>query len=287
VLIEVRAAGVNPVDYKRYSGAYGTDAAQLPMRLGFEAAGVVSEVGDGAATEGFDGPLGVGDEVIAYPVGGAYTTDLVAPASNVVHKPAPLSFEEASGLMLAGATAVHAIAVAKPAPGDTLLVHGAAGGVGLMVVQLALVQGARVVGTAGERNHERLRQLGAEPVLYGDGLLERIRSLAPDGVDAAIDTVGTEEAINASLALVKDRERIVTIVAFQKAQELGLKALGNGPGADPGTETRSKARLQLARLAGEGKLQVFLGGTYPLSEAAAAHEALASGRAQGKIALVP
>jgi len=286
VLVEVRAAGVNPIDYKRYRGSSGADPAQLPMRLGFEAAGVVSQVGDGDQAQGFDGPVRAGDEVIVYRVDGAYATELVVAASSVVHKPATISFEQASGLMLAGATAVHALQVAKVGPGDTVLVHGASGGVGLMVVQLAVGLGARVVGTAGVDSHERLRQLGVEPVTYGDGLLERARSLAPTGFDAAIDTAGTDEALSTSVALVADRDRVVTVVAFQRWQELGIKAIGGGPGADPGTKTRSEARLKLARLAGEGKLQVFMAGTYPLAQAGAAHEALAAGRAHGKIALL-
>jgi NADPH:quinone reductase-like Zn-dependent oxidoreductase len=156
-----------------------------------------------------------------------------------------------------------------------------------MAVQLAVASGAKVIGTASQENHDRLRQLGAEPVTYGDGLLERIRSLSPSGVDAVIDVAGTDEAITASLALVADRDRVVTLVAYQKAQELGLKSLGSGPGADPGTQTRAAARLRLVDLAGEGKLQVFVAATYPLSEAAAAHTALASGRAHGKVVLLP
>ena len=233
VLIEVRAAGVNPIDYKVYSGNLGRDASKLPMRLGYEAAGVVTQVGDGAHAEGLDGPLAAGDEVIVYPVAGAYATELVATATNVVHKPARLNFEQASGLMLTGATAAHALEVTEVGAGDTVLVHGAAGGVGLMVVQLAVGAGATVIGTAAERNHERLRQLGAEPVVYGEGLLERVRALAPGGVDAAIDCVGTEEAVNSSLALVAKHERIATLVAYGLAQQAGIKALGMG-GRRPG-----------------------------------------------------
>ncbi|MGH9104484.1 MAG: NADP-dependent oxidoreductase, partial [Acidimicrobiales bacterium] len=283
VLVEVRAAGVNPIDYKLYRGGPGADPSKLPMRLGFEVAGVVVEARDGA----LDGPLREGDEVIAYPVGGAYASALVTAAANVVHKPANIGFEEASGLMLAGVTAVHALHAVKAGPGDTLLVHGASGGVGLMVVQLAVKDGVQVIATASEANHQRLRELGAEPVSYGDGLLQRARSLAPGGADAAIDIAGTGEAIDTSLALVADRGRIATLVAFERAQATGIKALGGGPGADPGSDIRAAARLQLARLAGDGRLRVFLAATYPLAHAGAAHQALASGRAHGKVALVP
>jgi NADPH:quinone reductase-like Zn-dependent oxidoreductase len=285
VLVEVRAAGTNPVDYKLYSGAYGKDPSQLPMRLGMEAAGVVSAVGDDA--EGPAGPINPGDEVIAYPIRGAYAALVVVPASTVVPKPATLSFEEAGGLLLTGTTAVHALTVTGVGSGDVVVVHGASGGVGLMVVQLAVNAGARVIGTASQASHAYLRELGAEPVIYGDGLVERIRALVPGGVDAAIDAVGSDEAVDASVALVTDRKRIVTIAAFQRGLELGLKIIGAGPGGDPGTEIRAAARLELVRLAEAGKLQVRVAGTYPLSEAATAHRELAAGHTHGKIVLVP
>ncbi len=286
VQVEVRAAGVNPVDYKVYSGARGDDPSLLPMRLGREASGVVTAVGQGA-TGPAGGQFQPGDEVIGYPVDGAYATEIVAPASSVLPKPAALSFEQASGLMLTGATAFHALTVTNVTKGDTIVVHGAAGGVGLMVVQLAVHIGARVIGTAGESGHAYLRQFGAEPVVYGDGLVERIRELAPGGVDAAIDTVGTTEAIDTSLALVPDRSRIVTIAAFQRGLELGIKVIGGAPGADPGTEVRSAARLDLLRLVEEDKLRVVVAAIYPLFEAADAHRALQVGHTHGKIILVP
>jgi NADPH:quinone reductase-like Zn-dependent oxidoreductase len=285
VLVEVRAAGTNPVDYKLYSGAYGKDPSQLPMRLGMEAAGVVSAVGDDA--EGPAGPIHPDDEVIAYPIRGAYAALVVVPASTVVPKPSTLSFEEAGGLLLTGTTAVHALTVTGVGSGDVVVVHGASGGVGLMAVQLAVNAGARVIGTASQASHAYLRELGAEPVIYGDGLVERIRALVPGGVDAAIDAVGSDEAVDASVALVSDRKRIVTIAAFQRGLELGLKIIGAGPGGDPGTEIRAAARLELVRLAEAGKLQVRVAGTYPLSEAATAHRELAAGHTHGKIVLVP
>lgn len=288
VLIEVRAAGVNPIDFKIYRAGPTNDPSRLPLRLGFEAAGVVQMVGGGAGTiDGFDGPLAVGDEVIAYPAAGAYATEILAPAANVVHKPAGIDFPQASGLLLTGATAVHALEVAKVGAGDTVLVHGASGGVGLMAIQLAVASGARVIGTAAERHHEQLRKLGVEPVAYGEGLVERVRALAPGGVDASIDIAGTEESVQTSLAVARDRDRLVTVVNSQEARDAGIKAIGGGPGADPGTEVRSAARLRLTRLAGQGELEVFMAGTYPLAQAAAAHEALMAGRAHGKIALIP
>jgi NADPH2:quinone reductase len=280
VQIEVRAAGVNPVDYKSYAGTSGADKSKLPMRLGYEASGVVLAVGDGAV--GPAGPVRPGDAVIAYPVPGAYATEVVTNAANVLPKPAELSFEQAGGLLLTGITAYEALHVTNVVAGETVLVHGAAGGVGLMVVQLAVASGARVIGTASEGSHAELSKLGAEQVTYGSGLAERIRALAPHGVDAAIDTVGTDEAIGTSLALVADRDRIATIAAWQRGSELGLKVVKG-----PGPQERAAAGLELIRLVGEHRLQVLVAATYPLSQVAEAHEALASGHTHGKIILVP
>ena len=283
VLIEVRAVGTNPIDYKMYSGAYGKDASQLPMHLGYEAAGVVSAVGGDA--EGPAGPIRIGDSVIAYPVHGAYAAQVIAPASSVVPKPSTFSFEQAAGLLLTGTTAAHTLHVTAVAAGDTVVVHGASGGVGHVAVQLARNAGARVIATASEAGHAYLRELGAEPVVYGDGLVERICELAPDGVDAAIDTVGSDEALDVSVTLVADRNRIVTIAAFQRGVDLGIKVIGAGPGGDPGTEIRAAARLELVRQAEVGKLRVRLASTYRLAEAAAAHRELLSGHTHGKIVL--
>ncbi len=290
VLIEVRAAGTNPVDYKLYSGAFGRDPARLPMRLGFEAAGVVTAVGfdpDGRAVEGPGGPISPGDEVIAYRIDGAYADRVVVAASVVLPKPAGMSFEQASGLMLTGTTAVHALTAARVGRGDTVLVHGGAGGVGLMAVQLAVQAGADVIATASEGPHARLRELGAEPVLYGSGLVDRVRALAPDGIDAALDMVGTDEALDASVELVADRRRIATVAGFGRAPELGIQALGGGPGADPGTDIRSAARMELVHRVEAGELVVDIAAVHPLADAAAAHRELAAGHAHGKVVLVP
>lgn len=285
VLLGIRAAGINPIDYKMYSGAFGADPSQLPMRLGMEASGVVAAVGADA-----DGPAGTvrpGDEVIAYPIQGAYAAQAVVPASSVVPKPAALSFEEAAGLMLTGATAVHGLTVIGAGPGDTVVIHGAAGGVGLMAVQVAVSAGARVIGTASEGRHAYLRELGAEPVTYGDGLTDRILAAAPAGIDAAFDTVGSDEALDVSVALVADRGRIVSIAGWQRGPGLGIKLIGGGPGADPGTEIRAAARMELVRLVEAGKLQVRVAASYPLADTAAAHRDLMSGHTHGKIVLVP
>jgi NADPH:quinone reductase len=285
VRVAVRAAGVNPIDYKSYSGAFGADPARLPIRLGSEAAGVVTAVGPDAA--GPAGPVAVGDEVIAFRAPGAYAAELVLPAQAMVPKPAALDWAQASGLMVTGVTAWHALTVTNVHEGDTVLIHAAAGGVGVMAVQLAVARGASVVATASPARHAFLRELGATPVAYGPGLAGRVRAVAPDGVTAALDLIGTGEAMDVSLALVPDRARIVTIAAFAKGLEAGIKVIGGAPGADPGTEIRNAARLDLIRLAGAGSLKVFVTQTFPLTEAAAAHRAIMTGHATGKIALLP
>ncbi|RZI87044.1 MAG: NADP-dependent oxidoreductase, partial [Microbacterium sp.] len=281
----VLACGVNPADIKSYSGAFGTDPAALPKRLGFEAAGVVTAVGPDAV--GPEGPIAVGDEVIAFRIAGAYAGDVVVPATAVIRKPASLDWPQAAGLMLTGATAVHLLTATDVGEGDTVLIHGASGGVGLMAVQLAALRGASVIATASEKRHGILEELGAEPVTYGEGLLDRVREVAPDGVDVALDLIGNAEALEVSLALVADRDRIPTIANFADGPAAGIKVLGGGPGADPGDEVRANARVPLARHAGDGSLTVHLGATFPLDEVAEAHRLQLSGKAGGKIVLLP
>jgi NADPH:quinone reductase len=156
-----------------------------------------------------------------------------------------------------------------------------------MVVQLAVARGATVVGTASPARHVLLRELGVIAVTYGDGLADRIRAAAPQGIDAALDLVGTDEAIDVSAELVADRKRIATIAAARRGLELGMQVLGGGPGADPGTELRNAARPELARLAGDGSLRVLVSQTFPLENAGAAHRAMMDGHTLGKIALIP
>ena len=276
--VTVRAAGVNPIDWKLYSGAYGTDPAGLPMRLGFEVAGTLSAIGDGVS--GWQ----VGDEVMAR-VQGGYADAVLADATALIPKPAALDFDQASGLLLAGATAVHCLVATAVGPGDTVLIHGAAGGVGHLAVQAAVARGARVIGTAGEHNHEMIRRLGGDPVSYGAGLADRVRALAPGGVTVAVDTVGTAEALDVSEELVADRARIATIANFARGTADGILVLGNGPGGDPGDDIRRAAGDELAALAADGRLTVVVGRAFPLREAAEAHRAGMTGHGAGKIAL--
>jgi NADPH:quinone reductase len=283
--IAVRAAGVNPVDYKVYSGALRRDPSALPVRLGYEAAGVVTATGQDAV--GPAGPVRAGDEVIAFRVSGAYASELVADGAALVPKPPALDWAPAAGLMLTGATAWHCLEATAVATGDTVLLHGAAGGVGIMAIQLAVGRGARVIATGSAASEELLRDLGAMPVAYGHGLAGRVRELAPGGVDVAVDLVGTDEAVDVSLELVADRARIATIAAAGRAGRDGFKALGGAPGADPGTQIRNAARTQLAAMAGDGTLRVIMAGTFPLADAADAHREIMGGHTHGKIALIP
>ena len=284
IAVDVRAAGVNPADAKLYGGLFGTKLP-LPMRVGMEASGIVTAVGDEAV--GPRGPIAVGDEVIMYRISGGYADRVVVAATSAVPKPANMSFEEASGLMLTGATAVHTLTATGVAAGDTVLIHGASGGVGQMAVQLAIARGARVIGTASVGRQDVVRALGGEPVIYGDGLADRISSLAPDGVDVAIDTVGTDEAIAVSLQFVADRSRIATIAAFARGVDSGIKVLGGGPGADPGNDIRDAARLELVDLVAAGKLSVAVSATYPLAQVGDSQRAIMTGHTTGKIVLVP
>ncbi|WP_369241257.1 zinc-binding alcohol dehydrogenase family protein [Streptomyces sp. R21] len=285
VRIVVRAAGVNPFDHKMYSGAFGADPSNLPMRLGVEAAGVVTAVG--ADATGPAGSVEVGDEVIAYRAPGAYAAELVVPASSVVPKPAGLSWEQAGGLMAAGVTAVHVLEAIGLRKDESVLIHGAAGGVGLTAVQLAVARGATVLGTASPAKHDLLRDLGAIPIAYGPGLADRVRAAAPEGVHAAADLVGTDEAVDVSVELVADRSRVATIAGFERGAQAGIKLLGGGPGADPGTAIRDAARLQLTEAAEAGRLRVLIAASHPLREAAAAHLQIMTGHTTGKIVLVP
>jgi NADPH:quinone reductase-like Zn-dependent oxidoreductase len=184
-------------------------------------------------------------------------------------------------------TAWHCLAATGVGEGDTVLIHGGAGGVGTMAVQLAVARGAIVFATASPARHAFVRELGAIPVSYGPGLADRIRQAVPGGVDAALDLVGTDEAVDVSTEFVADRARIATIAAFGRAGQAGIKALGGGPGADPGTQIRTAARLDLARLVAEGTLRVFVTQTFPLARAADAHLAIMDGHTSGKIALLP
>ena len=288
VAIDVRAAGINPKDVKLYATRHYASArdreTDFPLDLGLEAAGVVTAVGSQAT--GPLGPLQVGDEVIAYRISGAYASRIVVPASSVILKPARLGWAEASSIMLAGTTAFHCLSAVLTRPGDTILVHAAAGSVGRFVTQLARIAGAKVIGTASEKDFETLRGFVATPVAYGAGLESRLRAVAPSGMDAAIDLVGTHEAIDASLALVPERRRIATIVALSRARQDDFQALGGESGNDEGVKIRDHARYVLAALAQSGALHVRVDRCFALPAASEAHTLMLEGMA-GRFVLEP
>ncbi|MFJ8045933.1 NADP-dependent oxidoreductase [Kitasatospora sp. NPDC096147] len=274
VLVKVRAASVNPVDWKIQAGYLdGVLDAVFPVVPGWDVAGVVEQVGVGV-TE-----FAAGDEVMGYVredvVGrGTFAEYVAAPVRTLAHKPAALSFEQAAGLPLAGLTAHQALTAALAVgPGDTVLVHAAAGGVGSLAVQIAVALGAKVIGTASERNHAFLRELGAEPVAYGEGLVERVRALAPAGVDAVLDLVGGE-ALTVSPELLAEGGRLASI-ADGAVIGLGGRYVFVRPDAAGLTE--------LAELADKGLLTVEVAATFPLERAADAQRLNAEGHTRGKI----
>lgn len=276
VLIRVRGAGVNPVDWKLMTG--GLDPmmdAVFPVIPGWDVAGVV--VARGPDTPDFE----IGDEVMAYARkdmvhGGTYAELVAVSAMSVARKPAALDWAAAAGLPLAGLTALRSLERLEAREGDVLLVHAAAGGVGSIGVQIARERGVRVIGTASERNHEFVRGLGAEPVAYGDGVVERIRALAPDGVTAVADFVGGQ--LETTLAVLAPGGRHVSIADNTVEQHGGHWIWVRPDGAK---------LAELGALADQGKLTVEVAATYSLDDVAAAWDASRSGHTRGKIVLLP
>ncbi|GAA3711912.1 NADP-dependent oxidoreductase [Microlunatus aurantiacus] len=276
VLIEVRAASVNPVDWKVMTGGLdGLLDAVFPVIPGWDVAGVV--VGLGPDTPEF----AVGDEVIAYArkdtVGAGTFAELVAvPAVSVARKPTSLSFEQAAGLPLAGGTALRTLDALDVSAGDTVLIHAAAGGVGAFAVQIAVARGARVIGTASESNHAFLRELGAEPVAYGDGVVDRVRGLAPDGVDAVADFVGGQ--LETSRAVLADGGRLASVADPGVIEHRGRWIWVRPDGAES---------ARLAALADEGALTVEVAQTFSLDQVAEAFAESQTGHVRGKLIIVP
>jgi NADPH:quinone reductase len=282
VTIEVRAAGLNPVDFKLFSAARGGDPDALPLPVGLEVAGVLSAIGP--ETEIASGGGQVGDEVLAFRVTGGCSSALTVLAANVFAKPATLDFPEAANLMLVGGTATDLLRVVPAREGTTVVIHGASGAVGVSLLQQLAPVGVRAIGTASEANFDEVMRFGGEPVTYGDGLEGRLRELAPEGFDAAYDCVGTDEAVDVSLALV-DRTRLVTIAAAGRAGEEGFEVVG---AARPDSAAfRDSNRASLVAMAARGELVVPVSHTYPLDQAAAALSLLAGEHPGGKLALIP
>ncbi|OKI00829.1 alcohol dehydrogenase [Streptomyces sp. CB02923] len=275
VLVRVKAVGVNPVDWKVLAGYLDPVMhVNFPLIPGWDVAGVVEAVG-------LDAPeFAVGDEVIGYVrkdevQHGTFAELVSAPVRTLARKPAALSWQQAAGLPLAGLTAYQALDRLGVTRGETVLVHAASGGVGSLGVQIAVARGARVIGTASERNHDFLRSLGAEPVTYGDGLAGRVRELSPDGVDAALDFVGNG-VIDVSQELLRDSSRVASI-ADGDVEKKGGHMVWVRPD--------SAGLAALADLADAGKLTVHVDTVLPLSEAAEAFRRSQESRTRGKIVL--
>lgn len=281
VTIRVRAAGMNPADLKHVRAGSAED---FPKLVGYEVAGELSAVGPD--TEIATGGGAVGDAVVAFRIRGGWADEVTVPARDVLAQPANLSDAAAANLLLAGSTASELLHRTAVVAGDTVLVHGASGAVGVSLLQQAAVLGARVIGTASERSFDVVHRYGGEPVAYGDGLEQRVRDLATAGIDAALDCIGTDEAVAVSLALVADRGRIVTIAASDAAaRAAGVRRIA---GAMPDSAAyRDGVRADLLRLAASGRLEVPVAATYPLDQALAAADVLQGGHPGGKLALIP
>lgn len=271
VRVRVRTAGVQPADAKIRSGAFDKwMQVRFPQIPGNEFAGVVDALGAGVT--GFT----EGDEVIGVNVLSSYAEFVVVDATQLVAKPTGLAWAEAGALSASGQTAYTALKELGVSRGETLLVHAAAGGVGSMAVQVARAWGVTVIGTASEKNHAYLRELGAIPVAYGDGLVERVHALSPRGVDAVLDGIGGD-ALDASIALGADRTRIGTIADPVRANALGLRRIQS---------KRSAGQLaELTAMAARGDLRVHVQRVYSLDEATEAHRAIEAGHVRGKIVL--
>jgi NADPH:quinone reductase-like Zn-dependent oxidoreductase len=280
VVVEVKAAGVNPVDWKLRRGARGGPIDE-PRRAGVDAAGVIIEVGD--LVTGWS----VGDEVITRGVMGTYATHVVAPPANLVAKPAALSWAQAAAIGVPVGTAYQALVSLGVGSGMTVLVHGGSGGVGQAALQFAREWGATVVATASVRNHGRLRELGAIPVEYGPGLADRLRAAVPNGIDRVLDAAGTDEAIDVSLELVADPSHIGTVVVYPRAAELGIRGWGAGMLTTEEAELRAEAFSAVAGLVEAGRFELEISREYPLDEVAEAHRESEAGHVRGKIVLVP
>lgn len=271
VRIRVMAAGVNPLDGKIRSGALEQlFPTALPAIPGLEAAGVVDALGEGVTD------VAVGDAVLGWSDTGSYAQ--YALASTYAVKPEALSWQDAAALPVAGDTARRVLGQLHLSAGETLLIHGATGAVGTVAVQLAVASGVHVIGTAGAANLDYLASLGATATPYGDGLVARVRALAPNGVDAVFDVAG-KGALPDSIELRGGTGRIVTIADFQ-AGALGVAFSAGTP------EDRSAADLaDLAERAARATLSTTVSGVYPLDQAAAAHRLSDTGHVRGKLVL--
>lgn len=274
VRVRVVTAGINPGEVSVREGRmHERFPATFPSGEGSDFAGVIVEVGDRV-----DG-VAVGDDVIGFSdQRNAQAESVTIAADRVIPKPHGVSWEAAGALYIAGTTARACIDAVRVRRGDTVVVAGAAGGVGILATQLAVLAGAAVVATASKENHAFLTSIGAIPVEYGKGLADRIRKIVPDGVDAFIDAHG-DGNVEVAVALGVDRDRINTIADHVARKKFGVRGDGTA------TVTPREALIDLARLIGAGELQVPIAATFPLDQVRAAYERLAKGHGLGKIVL--
>jgi NADPH:quinone reductase-like Zn-dependent oxidoreductase len=277
VLVRVKAAGMNPGEASIRKGLLAERwPATFPSGEGSDFAGVVEEVGPDV--EGVQ----VGDEVIGWTDQRASHAEfVVAPAEHLTPRPAGVSWEAAGGLFVAGATAYAAVRAVGPSAGDTVVVSGAAGGVGSLAVQLAVLAGATVIGLAGESNHQWLLEHGVIPVAYGDGVVDRIREVTDGHVDAFIDTFGGGYVQLAVEELGVTPDRIDTIIDWDAAQRYGAKTEASAAGAS------ADVLAELARLIDEGRLEVPIAKVYALDDVRDAYRELEERHTRGKIVLEP
>jgi len=267
VRIAVRAAGVNPSDWKDRAGdARDSEPVPLPSGVGFEASGVVDEVGVGVSN------VAIGDAVFGY---AAKAVAQYAVLSHWAHKPANVSFEVAGGLPVIAETASRCLEQLDVQSGETLLVSGAAGGIGSAVIQLACLRGISVIGTASASKHQYLRQLGAIPTTYGPGLEERVREIAPRGVDRALDLAGSG-IVPELIEIVGDPARVLS-AADLSAPQYGAKFC-YGPPKNP-----EQVFAEVARLCSEGRFRLHVEQTFPLERTAEAQELSAKGHVTGEL----
>jgi NADPH:quinone reductase-like Zn-dependent oxidoreductase len=269
VRVAVRAAGVNGIDWKIRAGyTSGGSALEKPRGAGMDAAGVVDEVGGGVTD------VVVGDAVFG---GGSDTYAESAVFTTWAKKPDAMSFEEAAGYPIAVETALRILQQVGVQRGQTLLVSGAAGGVGSAVLQFARDRGVTVIGTASEKNQDYLRSLGATPTTYGDGLVERVRGLAPGGIDAALDIAGSG-VIPELIELTGEPSNVLSIADFG-AGEFGAQLSSSA-------QNHSAAYAEAVRLFNEGTFRLPVARTFPLTEAARAQAAAAEGHIAGRSVLL-
>jgi NADPH:quinone reductase-like Zn-dependent oxidoreductase len=273
VLVQVKAAGINPGEAKIRAGLlHERWPATFPSGEGSDLAGVVAGTGPGVTR------FAAGDELIGWTDNRASQAEyVVVEEQNLTARPPLVPWEVAGSLFVAGVTAYAAVRAVALTEGDTVVVSGAAGGVGAIAVQLARLAGATVIGLAGAANHDWLTGHGVIPVAYGDGVADRIRQAAGK-VDAFIDTFG-EDYVELALELGVEPSRIDSIVRFDAVEKYGIKAEGSAAGSS------ASVLAELASLIAAGKLEVPIAGAFPVSGVQDAYRQLASGHIRGKIVL--